>query len=49
MNCNDAASLIAAYVDGETGRRHSRAIGEHLLHCRDCAAKHSNEILEATI
>ena len=38
MNCNDAASLIAAYADGETGRRQTRAIGNHLLGCRECAA-----------
>jgi anti-sigma factor RsiW len=39
MNCHDAASLIAAYVDGETGRRQTRAIGNHLLGCRECTVK----------
>ena len=42
MNCNDAASLIAAYVDGETGRRQARAIGNHLRGCRECAVKHED-------
>ena len=42
MNCNDAASLIAAYVDGETGRRQTRAIGNHLLGCRECTVKHED-------
>ena len=40
MNCNDAAPLIAAHVDGETGRRQARAIGDHLRNCRECALKH---------
>jgi anti-sigma factor RsiW len=40
MNCTDAATLIAAYVDGETSRTQTRTIGNHLLACRDCAAKH---------
>jgi anti-sigma factor RsiW len=42
MNCNDAASLIAAYVDGETGRKQTRAIGNHLVGCRECAVKHED-------
>jgi len=42
MNCNEAASLIEAYVDGETGRRQTRAIGRHLLSCRECAVKHED-------
>jgi len=42
MNCNDAASLIAAYADGETGRRQTRAIGNHLRGCRECAVKHED-------
>jgi anti-sigma factor RsiW len=40
MNCTDAATLIAAYVDGETSRTQTRTIGKHLLACRECAAKH---------
>ena len=40
MNCKDAAALIAAYVDGETGRVQARAIKGHLAVCRDCAAAH---------
>jgi anti-sigma factor RsiW len=42
MNCHDAASLIAAYVDGETGRRQTRAIGNHMLGCRGCTVKHDD-------
>jgi len=40
MNCTDATTLIAAYVDGETSRSQSRMIGKHLLACRECAAQH---------
>ena len=40
MNCKDATALIAAYVDGETGRVQSRSIKGHLAACRNCAAKH---------
>jgi anti-sigma factor RsiW len=34
--------LIAAYVDGETGRRQTRAVGNHLLGCRECTVKHDD-------
>jgi len=40
MNCNDATMLISAYVDGETDRRQSRAIRNHLAACPGCVAKH---------
>lgn len=40
MNCNDAAPLIAAYVDGETGRLQSRSIKHHLAGCSGCTAQH---------
>jgi anti-sigma factor RsiW len=40
MNCHDAALLIAAYADGETGRLQSHSIKNHLVACRDCATKH---------
>jgi len=40
MNCKDAAALIAAYVDGETGRVQSRSIKSHLAACPNCAAEH---------
>jgi len=41
MNCNDAATLIAAYADGETDRLQGRSIERHLLACPGCAAKHA--------
>ena len=40
MNCNEAAPLIAAYVDGETGRLQSRSIKSHLAACANCTAQH---------
>ena len=40
MNCNDAAPLLAAYVDGETGRVQSRSIRSHLAGCTGCMAQH---------
>ena len=40
MNCNDAEPLIAAYVDGETGRLQARSIRGHLAVCAGCTAQH---------
>ena len=40
MNCKDATALIAAYVDGETGRVESRSIKSHLAACPNCASEH---------
>ena len=39
MNCNDAATLIAAYADGETSLLQSHSIRRHLQGCAACAAK----------
>ena len=40
MNCNDAATLIAAHADGETSRLQNHSIRAHLRACPACAAKH---------
>lgn len=40
MNCTDVAPLLAAYVDGETGRVQSRSIESHLAACAGCTAQH---------
>lgn len=40
MNCNHAATLIAAYADGEADRLQNHSIKRHLLVCPDCASKH---------
>ena len=40
MNCNDAATLVSAYVDGETSRLQSHSIKRHLRTCAACAAKY---------
>ena len=40
MNCNEAARLIAAYADGETGPLQSRSLRSHLRTCADCATQH---------
>ena len=42
MNCNDAATLIAAYADGEADRLQRHSIEKHLLGCTHCAAKHQD-------
>ena len=39
MNCNEAATLVASYADGEVDELHGRLIEEHLRGCADCAAK----------
>ena len=40
MNCNDAATMVAAYADGETDALQNRLIKRHLAACPKCAAKH---------
>ena len=40
MNCNEAASLMSAYADGETDRAQSRSIERHLRACAQCAEAH---------
>ena len=43
MNCNDAASLIAAYADGETGRSAGALDRQPSARpVRECAAKHED-------
>ena len=40
MKCDDAQSLIAAYVDGELDRLRGHLIERHLRGCEPCAAQH---------
>ena len=40
MNCNEAGTLVARYVDGEIDDLQRRSIEEHLRGCAACAAKH---------
>jgi anti-sigma factor RsiW len=40
MNCNEAGTLIARYVDGEIDSLQGRSIEQHLHGCAACAAKH---------
>jgi anti-sigma factor RsiW len=40
MNCNEAASLLSAYADGETDRARSHSIERHLRACAQCAETH---------
>jgi len=42
MNCNEAATLVAAYADGEVDGHQSHALKRHLLGCADCAAKYQS-------
>ena len=37
MNCNEAATLIAAYADGEIDGLRSHLLKRHLLGCAGCA------------
>jgi len=39
MNCNEVASLIAAYADGEVDRLRGHSLAKHLAGCAGCAAK----------
>ena len=38
MNCNEAATLVAAYADGEIDGQRSAVLKQHLLGCANCAA-----------
>jgi anti-sigma factor RsiW len=40
MNCNEAATLIAAYADGEIDGLRSHLLKRHLLGCADCATQY---------
>lgn len=40
MNCNEAETLIARYVDGDIDGLRGRSIEKHLHACAACAAKH---------
>jgi anti-sigma factor RsiW len=42
MKCNEAATLVAAYADGEIDGQRSTLLKGHLLGCADCAAKHQD-------
>jgi len=40
MNCNDAATQVVPYADGEIDSASGRLIEQHLRNCPACAAKH---------
>ena len=40
MNCNEAATLIDAYADGEIDGMRSLLLKRHLLGCAGCATQH---------
>jgi anti-sigma factor RsiW len=40
MNCNEAATLVARYVDGEVDDLQRRTIEQHLRTCANCVAEH---------
>src|SRR5258707_7631047 len=40
MNCNEAGTLVARYVDGDIDSVQGRSIEQHLHACAACAAKH---------
>ena len=40
MNCNEAGTLVARYVDGEVDSLEGLSIEQHLDGCAACAAKH---------
>ncbi len=40
MNCNEAAALVARYVDGELDDLQRRAVEQHLRTCANCVAEH---------
>jgi anti-sigma factor RsiW len=44
MNCNEAATLVARYADGEIDGLQGRSIEQHLRGCVACAAKHQEII-----
>ncbi len=42
MNCHEAGTLVARYVDGEVDNIQARSIEQHLRTCAACAAKHDD-------
>lgn len=42
MNCNEAGTLVARYVDGDIDSLQRRSIEQHLQRCAACAAKHQD-------
>ena len=40
MNCNEAAALVARYVDGELDDLQRRTVEQHLRTCANCVAEH---------
>jgi anti-sigma factor RsiW len=40
MNCNEAATVIAGYADGEVDSARGRSIEDHLRSCATCTARH---------
>src|SRR5437867_11184860 len=44
MNCNEAATLVDVYADGELDGFRGHAIEKHLRGCANCAAMHHRVI-----
>jgi anti-sigma factor RsiW len=44
MNCNEAGTLVAQYVDGEFDNLQTRSIEQHLRGCAACATKHDGAL-----
>ena len=42
MNCNEAATLVTAYADGEIDGQRSNLLKEHLLGCASCASQYQS-------
>src|SRR5262249_17870341 len=42
MNCNEAGTLVARYVDGDVDSLEGHSIEQHLDGCAACAAKHQD-------
>jgi anti-sigma factor RsiW len=40
MNCNEAATLVAAHADGEIDRLRAHSLAKHLRGCAQCAERH---------
>ena len=40
MNCDEAATLVTAYADGEVDKQRSLVLERHLTSCSDCAANY---------
>src|ERR1700692_803194 len=42
MNCNEAATLVAAYADGEVDGLRGDLLKKHLLGCASCATQYQS-------